>query len=260
MFIKAQKSSVIDMSSKIVVITGGATGIGRATSIEFANRGDVVVIGSRNTLRGKELVEEIESSGGKATFIKTDVQESAEVENLITRTVNTYGHIDYAVNCAGVEGEGIPFVSTTENDWDSIIGTNLKGTWLSMKFELEQMQKQGFGSIVNISSVLGLVANRSAIYTASKHGVNGLTKSAALTYAASGIRVNAICPGYIETPMVDRAYAKNESLRANAISRHPIGRLGLPSEIASTVIWLCSDSASFITGHLMTVDGGYSIP
>ena len=129
-----------------------------------------------------------------------------------------------------------------------------------MKFELAQMQKQGFGSIVNISSVLGLVANRSAIYTASKHGVNGLTKSAALTYANTGIRVNAICPGYIDTPMVERAYADKEFLRANAISRHPIGRLGLPIEVARAVVWLCSDSASFITGHLMAVDGGYSIP
>jgi NAD(P)-dependent dehydrogenase (short-subunit alcohol dehydrogenase family) len=164
------------------------------------------------------------------------------------------------VNCAGVEGEGIPLISTSEHEWDSIIGTNLKGTWLSMRFELEQMEKQGFGSIVNISSVLGLVANRSAIYTASKHGVNGLTKSAALTYASSGIRVNAVCPGYIDTPMVDRAYEGKEFLRTNAISRHPVGRLGLPTEIANAVIWLCSESASFITGHLMTVDGGYSIP
>jgi NAD(P)-dependent dehydrogenase (short-subunit alcohol dehydrogenase family) len=248
------------MTGKIVVITGGSTGIGRATSIEFASRGDVVILASRNVERGVELVQEIQSLGGQATFLKTNVQESNDVEQLIARTVETYGHIDYAVNCAGVEGEGIPFVSTTEHEWDSIIGTNLKGTWLSMKFELEQMQKQGFGAIVNISSVLGMVANRSAIYTASKHGVNGLTKSAALTYASSGIRVNAICPGYIDTPMVDRAYEGKESLRLNAISRHPIGRLGLPSEIASAVIWLCSESASFITGHLMTVDGGYSIP
>jgi NAD(P)-dependent dehydrogenase (short-subunit alcohol dehydrogenase family) len=248
------------MSAKIAVITGGATGIGYATSIAFAKRGDIVVIASRNIDRGNEVVNEIQSSGGKATFLKTNVQESNEVQQLIARTTETFGHIDYAVNCAGVEGEGIPFISTTENEWDSIIGTNLKGTWLSMKFELEQMQKQGFGSVVNISSVLGLVANRSAIYTASKHGVNGLTKSAALTYANNGIRVNAICPGYIDTPMVERAYAHNENLKVNAISRHPIGRLGLPSEIANAVVWLCSDAASFITGHLMTVDGGYSIP
>jgi NAD(P)-dependent dehydrogenase (short-subunit alcohol dehydrogenase family) len=248
------------MTSNIVVITGGSTGIGRATAIEFANRGDIVIVGSRNRERGEDLVKEIKSLGSDATFIQTDIQKSKDVELLISKTVDSYGHIDYAVNCAGVEGEGIPLTSTTEVEWDSIIGTNLKGTWLSMKFELEQMQKQGFGSIVNISSVLGIVANRSAIYTASKHGVNGLTKSAALTYAEHGIRVNAICPGYIDTPMVERAYAKNESLKNNAIARHPLGRLGLPSEIANAVIWLCSDSASFITGHLMTVDGGYSVP
>jgi NAD(P)-dependent dehydrogenase (short-subunit alcohol dehydrogenase family) len=248
------------VTGKIVIVTGGSTGIGRATSLGFASQGDVVVIASRNTDKGLELVEEIQSLGGQAVFQKTNVQESDEVEQLISRTVEMYGCIDYAVNCAGVEGEGIPFVSTSEQEWDSIIGTNLKGTWLTMRFELEQMEKQGFGSIVNISSVLGLVANRSAIYTASKHGVNGLTKSAALTYASSGIRVNAVCPGYIDTPMVDRAYEGKEFLRTNAISRHPVGRLGLPSEIANAVIWLCSESASFITGHLMTVDGGYSIP
>jgi len=251
---------VFELAEKVVLITGGSSGIGRATSIEFVNQGDIVIIASRNIEIGNKLVSEIKSLGGQAQFIKTNVQKTEEVEQLVQKTIELYGHIDYAVNCAGIEGEGISLINTTENEWDSIIGTNLKGTWLSMKFELTQMQKQGFGSIVNISSVLGLVANRSAIYTASKHGVNGLTKSAALTYADTGIRVNAICPGYIDTPMVERAYADKEFLRENAISRHPIGRLGLPVEIARAAVWLCSDSASFITGHLMAVDGGYSIP
>jgi NAD(P)-dependent dehydrogenase (short-subunit alcohol dehydrogenase family) len=248
------------LTEKVVLITGGSTGIGRATSLEFINQKDIVIIASRSDEIGNELVSEIESLGGRAKFIKTNVKEAKEVQDLVKRTIELYGHIDYAINCAGVEGEGIPLIDTTDSEWDSIIGTNLKGTWLSMKFELAQMQKQGFGSIVNISSVLGLVANRSAIYTASKHGVNGLTKSAALTYANTGIRVNAICPGYIDTPMVERAYEGKEFLRTNAISRHPIGRLGLPVEVARAVVWLCSDSASFITGHLMAVDGGYSIP
>ena len=248
------------MTEKIVLITGGSTGIGRAISMEFVNQRDTVIIASRNIKIGNDLVSEINSFGGKANFIKTNVQEAQEVEELVAETIELYGRIDYAINCAGVEGEGVPLIDTTNDEWNAIIGTNLKGTWLSMKFELAQMQKQGFGSIVNISSVLGLVANRSAIYTASKHGVNGLTKSAALTYANTGIRVNAICPGYIDTPMVERVYADKELLRENAISRHPIGRLGLPIEIARTAVWLCSDSASFVTGHLMAVDGGYSIP
>ena len=248
------------MTGKVVLITGGSTGIGRATTIEFVNQGDLVVIAGRNIENGNKLVSEINSLGGRSRFIKTNVQVAMEVENLVQETIELYGHIDYAINCAGVEGEGIPLIETTDNEWDEIIGTNLKGTWLSMKYELAQMQKQGFGTIVNISSVLGLVANRSAIYTASKHGVNGLTKSAALTYANTGIRINAICPGYIDSPMVERAYAEKEFLKANAISRHPIGRLGLPIEVARVAVWLCSDSASFITGHLMVVDGGYSIP
>ena len=248
------------MTGKVVLITGGSTGIGRATAIEFVNQGDFVVIAGRNFENGNKLVLEINALGGRSRFIKTNVQVAAEVEKLVEETIELYGHIDYAINCAGVEGEGIPLIETTDKEWDEIIGTNLKGTWLSMKFELAQMQKQGFGTIVNISSVLGLVANRSAIYTASKHGVNGLTKSAALTYANTGIRVNAICPGYIDSPMVERAYTDKEFLKANAISRHPIGRLGLPIEIARVAVWLCSDSASFITGQLMAVDGGYSIP
>jgi NAD(P)-dependent dehydrogenase (short-subunit alcohol dehydrogenase family) len=237
-----------------------ATGIGRATSVEFANQGNTVIIGSRDAKNGNDFVSELKSKGRQAQFLQTNVQEAREVERLVASTVDMYGHIDYAVNCAGVEGEGKPIISTTESEWDSIIGTNLKGTWLSMKFELMQMQKQAFGSIVNISSVLGLVANRSSIYTASKHGVNGLTKSAALTYASIGVRINAICPGYIETPMVERAYADKEDLKTNTISRHPIGRLGLPEEIAQAAVWLCSDSASYITGHLMVIDGGYSLP
>lgn len=248
------------MSDKVVLVTGGSSGIGRSITLEFVKLGYIVSLGSRDIHVGRELVSEIESLGGRSHFVQTNVQDELEVRRLIQQTVGLYGSLDYAVNCAGVEGEGIPLVETTENEWNSIIGTNLKGTWLSMKYQIEQMLVQGYGSIVNISSVLGLVANRSALYTASKHGVNGLTKSAALTYAQSGIRVNAICPGYVDTPMIARAYEGNIALRANAISRHPVGRLGLPEEIAKAAVWLCSDDASFVTGHLMAVDGGYSIP
>jgi NAD(P)-dependent dehydrogenase (short-subunit alcohol dehydrogenase family) len=201
----------------------------------------------------------VRAAGGEASFVRTDVQQAADVEHLVHETVRFYGRLDCAVNNAGVEGEGVPLVETTEAQWDTLIGTNLKGVWLCLKYEIQQMLHQGSGSIVNMSSILGSVANRSSIYTASKHGVNGLTRAAALTYADRGIRVNAVCPGYIDTPMVIRAYANNPQARADAISRHPVGRLGRPEEVAEAVVWMCTDDASFVTGHLMSVDGGYSV-
>jgi NAD(P)-dependent dehydrogenase (short-subunit alcohol dehydrogenase family) len=249
------------LQDKVVVVTGGSTGIGRAASLAFARAGYKVVVASRNSVTGSETVDAIRSHGCEASFIKTDVQRASDVQDLISETVRIYGRLDCALNNAGVEGEGIPLVDTTEEHWDDLINTNLKGVWLCLKYQIQQMVKQGDGgSIVNTSSVLGLVANRSAIYTASKHGVNGLTKAAALTYADQGIRVNAVCPGYIDTPMVLRAYANNEKARLNAISRHPLGRLGTPEEVAEAVLWLCSDSSSFVTGTLINVDGGYAVP
>ena len=245
-------------SDKVVLVTGGSTGIGQAATLAFAREGGRLVIASRSAGTALETVDMVRAAGGEATFVQTDVQRASDVEHLVRETVRIYGRLDCAVNNAGVEGEVVPLVDTTEEQWDSLIDTNLKGVWLCLKYQIGQMLGQGGGSIVNVSSVLGLVANRSSIYTASKHGVNGLTKSAALTYADKGIRVNAVCPGYIDTPMVVRAYANNPQARANAIARHPIGRLGTPSEIAEAILWLSSDDASFVTGHAMSVDGGFS--
>lgn len=249
------------MKDKVVIVTGGSTGIGKSASLAFAREGCRVIVASRNSTTGNETVETIKLAGGDAFFIQTDVQNSNDVQKLVSETVRIYGQLDCALNNAGVEGEGVPLLETTEEHWNSLINTNLKGVWLCLKYQIQQMIKQNNGgSIVNTSSVLGLVANRSSIYTASKHGVNGLTKSAALTYADKGIRVNAVCPGYIDTPMVIRAYANNQKARLNAISRHPLGRLGTPEEVAEAIIWLCSDAASFVTGTMMNVDGGYSVP
>lgn len=248
------------MKNKVVIVTGGSTGIGKSASLAFAREGCRVIVAGRNSTTGNETVETIKLAGGEAFFIQTDVQSSNDVKKLVSETVRIYGQLDYALNNAGVEGEGVPLLETTEEHWDSLINTNLKGVWLCLKYQIQQMIKQNKGgSIVNTSSVLGLVANRSSIYTASKHGVNGLTKSAALTYANKNIRVNAVCPGYIDTPMVVRAYSNNQEARSNAISRHPLGRLGTPEEVAEAIIWLCSDAASFVTGTMMNVDGGYSV-
>ena len=247
------------LSGRVAIVTGGSTGIGRAVALAIAREGGTLVIAARNADAGLETADLVRAAGGEASFVRTDVQQAADVEHLVHETVRFYGRLDCAVNNAGVEGEGVPLVETTEAQWDTLIGTNLKGVWLCLKYEIQQMLHQGSGSIVNMSSILGSVANRSSIYTASKHGVNGLTRAAALTYADRGIRVNAVCPGYIDTPMVIRAYANNPQARADAISRHPIGRLGRPEEVAEAAVWMCTDDASFVTGHLMSVDGGYSV-
>lgn len=246
------------LSNKTVLITGGTTGIGRTAAMKFATQGCNVVFAGRSEEAGLETLEQISMISANAAFKKCDVSNEESVKELIATTIEKFGSIDVAFNNAGVEGEGIELANTTEEIWSTVMDTNLKGVWLCMKYEILQMLKQGKGSIINTSSVLGLVANRSSLYTASKHGVNGLTKSAAITYADRGIRVNAICPGYVDTPMVIRAYENNPQARNNAISRHPIGRLGTPEEVADAALWLASDSSSFVTGLMMAVDGGYS--
>ena len=208
---------------------------------------------------GEETVQMIKEAGGEAALVHADVSSSSEVQGMIERAVELYGRLDCAFNNAGVAGRERGLTADySEEDWDRVIGINLKGVWLCMKAEIPQMLQQGGGAIVNTSSVAGLVGMRgSSAYIASKHGVAGLTKAAALEYAQSGIRVNAVCPGYIRTPLFQRIIDRVPGLEEQVVLRHPLGRLGNPEEIAEAVVWLSSDAASFVTGHTMTVDGGY---
>jgi len=245
---------------KVALVTGGSTGIGRATALAFAREGaKVVVVNNSNIEKGKETVSLIKKAGGEAIHIKADVSKASEAEEMVNKTVELYGRLDYAFNNAGVGDELYLTADLPEEEWDRTININLKGVWLCMKYEIKQMLKQGSGAIVNMSSIIGLVGLKgSPAYTASKGGVIQLTRTAALEYAQEGIRINAVCPSFIATPL-------NKSLLANAPELeekiknvlHPMGRLGEPEEVAEAVIWLCSDKASFITGHPLAVDGGY---
>jgi NAD(P)-dependent dehydrogenase (short-subunit alcohol dehydrogenase family) len=207
---------------------------------------------------GKETVDLIKQAGGEALFVKADVSQAAEVEAMVNKAVETYGRLDCAFNNAGTEGAIAQTDEYTEENWERVIAINLKGVWLCMKHEIPQMLTHGSGAIVNTASALGLVGiTKQPAYVASKHGVVGLTKTAALEYAKLGIRVNALCPGAINTPMLDRALSTQPQLAESVTSMEPVGRLGKPEEIAEAVVWLCSDAASFVTGHAMSVDGGW---
>ena len=245
------------LDGKVALVTGAASGIGRATALTFAREGAKLVIADMNEDGGQQTVHMITENGGEATFVQVDVSNATEVQTMISKAVDTYGRLDCAHNNAGVGGNRTTLTDCSEDDWHRIISINLTGVWLCMKYEIPEMLKNGGGAIVNTASIMGLVAGSSPAYAASKHGVVGLTKSAALAYAQSGVRVNAVCPGFIRTPMVEEAPWYNEESEADLIGRHPIGRLGKPDDIAETVVWLCSDAASFVTGHAMPVDGGY---
>lgn len=249
-------AGVID--GKVALITGGSGGIGRASSLEFARQGAKVVVADLLVEAGQETVQLIRAAGGEATFVKTDVTEAAQVKALVGQTLETYGRLDCAFNNAGIEGGMAKTGDYTEDRWDHIIAINLKGVWLCMKYEIQHMLGHGGGAIVNTASVAGLVGFRyGPAYVASKHGVNGLTKTAALEYAKAGIRVNAVCPGVIRTPMFERGVQKNPGLEERFAAVHPIGRIGQPEEIARAVVWLCSAAASFVTGTQLPVDGGF---
>lgn len=244
-------------SGKSVLVTGGASGIGRAAALAFAREGARVTVSDVDADGGNQTVTLIEQAGGEAIFVKADISQSAQVEALIDKVVATFGRLDCAFNNAGIEIEHLPLADADEATFDRIMNVNVKGVWLCMKHEINQMLKQGGGAIVNTASVAGLVgAPLQPIYAASKHAVVGLTKTAAAEYGRAGIRVNAVCPGIIRTPMMDRAIER-EPRREKAIQKaHPIGRLGEADEIANAALWLCSDSASFVTGHQLAVDGG----
>jgi NAD(P)-dependent dehydrogenase (short-subunit alcohol dehydrogenase family) len=245
------------VDGKIALVTGGGSGIGRATALTFAREGAKVVVADVVVDGGEDTVGQIKAAGGEAMFVKTDVARAAEVDAVVTAAVATHGRLDCAFNNAGVEGMLQTTVEYGEAHWDRVLAINLKGVWLCMKYEIAQMLKQGSGAIVNTASAAGLVGfPHLSAYVASKHGVVGLTKTAALEYAKAGIRVNAVCPGGIRTPMLERAFKMMEGFAEAAVASEPVGRLGQPGEIAEAVVWLCSDAASFITGVPMAVDGG----
>jgi len=248
-----------EFTGKVALITGGNAGIGRATAIEFAKHGAKVVITGRREKEGHEVIAEIKALGGEAIFAQTDVSKESDVKAMIERTLETFGRLDYAFNNAGVEETLTPLPDQTEETYDQIMDINVKGVWLSLKHEIPAMLKTGGGAIVNNSSIAGLVGFAMApVYVASKHAVIGLTKSIALEYAKQNVRVNAVAPGSIETRML-RDFASAPEVRQMLEAGHPMGRIGQPKEVASTVIWLCSDGASFVTGQTLAIDGGYTV-
>ncbi|HSU28390.1 MAG TPA: SDR family oxidoreductase [Chitinophagaceae bacterium] len=241
---------------KVVIVTGGSFGIGRATAFAFAENGAKVVIA--DCMEDYETISSIESRDGKALFIKCDVSDEESIQNMVEKTIRKFGKLDYAFNNAGIEGLSAPTHECTGENWDRTIGINLKGLWLCMKYEIPHMLKAGKGAIVNNASIAGQVGFPGIpAYVASKHGVIGLTKNAALEYAKKGIRVNAVCPGVIKTAMIDRFTGKNKEVEKQFENMEPIGRMGTPEEVAAAVTWLCSDAASFVTGHAMAIDGGW---
>jgi NAD(P)-dependent dehydrogenase (short-subunit alcohol dehydrogenase family) len=247
-----------EFEGKVALVTGGGSGIGRATAIAFGRDGARVVIGNRNVQRGEETVSMIRASGGTASFRRTDVLVAADIEALVKHAVSEYGGLDLAFNNAGIEGEVGPLADQTESNYDAVMDINVKGVWLSMKYEIPAMLNRG-GAIVNCASVAGLIGfPNMGIYIASKHAVIGLTKTAALEYSAQGIRVNAVNPAVIDTEMVDRIAAGLSMEKNNLSTLHPIGRMGRVDEVAEAVLWLCSGRASFVTGHSLLVDGGFT--
>jgi NAD(P)-dependent dehydrogenase (short-subunit alcohol dehydrogenase family) len=245
------------LEGKVALVTGGSSGIGRATAVLFAREGARVVVADVAVEGGQATVGAIRDAGGEAIFVRVDVSKAEEVQALIGRVVETYGRLDCAHNNAGIAGSGALTADYLQEDWDRILRVNLTGVWLCMKHEIPVMLAQGGGSIVNTASVAGLGgAPRLSAYVASKHGVVGLTRTAALEYAHAGLRINAVCPGWTRTPMVESALTARPDLEAQISASEPIGRMAAPEEIAEAVVWLCSDAASFVTGHAMVVDGG----
>ena len=247
------------LENKVALVTGGSSGIGRATAIAFARQGARVVVADRDAERGEQLAASIVTDGGEAFFVAADVTQSADVEAMVAAAIERYGALDCAFNNAGIEGVvGVPIHQAQEADWDRVIDINLKGVWLCLRHEIRAMREHGGGAIVNTASVAGLVGGTfGASYFASKHGVVGLSKAAAVENGTAGIRVNAVCPGVIKTEMADRLLDNDSRREQLVIAQHPIGRLGTAEEVAEMVVWLCSDAASFVTGQAMAVDGGF---
>ncbi|MEQ1877351.1 MAG: SDR family oxidoreductase [Bdellovibrionia bacterium] len=255
------KQLTYNFKDKVAFVTGAANGIGRATALAFAKSGAQVAVVDMNMDSGMRTVNLIHDADGSAEFILCDVSNSDQVKHAIEKTIKSYGRIDYAFNNAGVEGSQAFTPDCTEKNWNDVININLKGVWLCMKYQIPQMLKQGGGSIVNCSSIAGLIGFPGfpgiPAYVASKHGVIGLTKTAALEYAKQNIRVNAICPGVIETPMIERFIHGEAQIRNQLAAGEPVGHTGQPEEIAAAALWLSSEQSSFVTGHSLAVDGGW---
>jgi NAD(P)-dependent dehydrogenase (short-subunit alcohol dehydrogenase family) len=251
-------TQTLPFSGKVALITGGNSGIGQATALAFARQSARVVIAARRVPEGEATVARLRRAGGEATFIPTDVTQASDVANCINQAVETYGRLDYLVNNAGQASAIAPTAEQTEDNWARIIAQHLTGAWLGIKYAIPHMLRQG-GAIVNISSVAGLAGNAfgAAPYIAAKHGVIGLTKATALEYAKQGIRVNAVAPGVIRTPMLDPFTGGTPEGETIFVPMHPIGRIGTPEEVAAAVVWLCSEQAAFVTGHVLAVDGGF---
>ena len=247
-----------DFSGKVALVTGGSSGIGRSTALAFAEAGAWVVIADINEDGGLQTARMVQEAGGEALFVKCDFGNVASTEHAIHSVIKQTGRIDCAFNNAGIEGDLATTAECTVENWHKVIDINLRGVWLCMKHEIHAMLKAGGGTIVNCSSIAGQVGfAQSPAYVASKHGILGLTNTAALEYAQKNIRVNAVCPGVIQTPMIDRTTYKNEALRLNLTAAEPMGRMGTPEEVAAAVLWLCSNQSTFVTGQALAVDGGW---
>jgi len=254
-----QDPAAMSFAGKVVLVTGAAGGIGRAVALAFGRAGASVVVADVSVDGGHATAATIVQHGGKALFVAANVTRALEVETLVDKTIHHYGQLDCAVNCAGVHDEGLRLAEIDEAAFDSVMDVNVKGVWLSMKYQIRQMAKGGGGTIVNISSSFGQVgAPTQAVYAASKHAVAGLTRSAAAEYAKDGIRVNAVCPGSVRTPMLARVVGREPGIDKKLRAAHPMGRFAEPGEIADAVLWLCSGSSSFVTGHQLAVDGGFT--
>ena len=245
---------------KVALVTGGSSGIGRAAAIAFAREGAKVIVASRREAQGEETVRMIEAAGSSGHFVQTDVSRGADVQRMVSETISAFGRLDFAFNNAGGAESPMAFVEQSEEAFDRVMDVTVKGIWLCMKAEIPEMLKAGGGVIVNMSSIAGVVGAPGApIYTASKHAVLGLTKSTALEFARTGIRINAVCPGGIETETLEGYFRENPEVKKSMVAAHPIGRFGKPEEIANAVLWLCSPEAAFVVGQSILIDGGYTI-
>jgi NAD(P)-dependent dehydrogenase (short-subunit alcohol dehydrogenase family) len=252
------QTTMYDMDGKVAIVTGGGAGIGKATVQRFVDQGASVTIADVDVKAGEELMKSLPE--GRTIFVRTDVSRQADVENMVHKTVEQFGRLDYGVNNAGIGGAAALTADYTLEDWQRVIGINLTGVWLCMKYEIPAMLKSGGGAIVNVASILGSVGFATApAYVAAKHGVNGLTRTAAVEYATQGIRVNSVGPGFIYTPMLANAgMAEGTDLYNQIASLHPMKRMGTAEEAANIIVWACSDEAGFVTGTTLFVDGGYT--